>query len=290
MGLAKFALRTTVGGIIMGHGLQKLKGSFGGSGLEGTAKMMESLGLHPPKYQAWAVALSETVGGGLTAAGFLSPLGPSMIIGSQAVAINKVHLKNGFWSHKGGYEYNLTLIAAAFALAELGPGSFSLDRLFGKRRSGFGWALASAAVALSAAAACLQLAEKLAPKEATEAGAGGPAASTAGAGGSAASTAGAGGPAASTAGANGGAAGSSAPGATSGDAGRTATGTSGPAATGSSTAGGSTAGGSTAGGSTAGGSTAGGSTAGGSTAGGTATKAEGTAGGASTESGGGATS
>ena len=260
MGLAKFALRTTVGGIIMGHGLQKLKGSFGGSGLEGTAKMMESLGLHPPKYQAWAVALSETVGGGLTAAGFLSPLGPSMIIGSQAVAINKVHLKNGFWSHKGGYEYNLTLIAAAFALAELGPGSFSLDRLFGKRRSGFGWALASAAVALSAAAACLQLSEKLAPKEATEAGAGGPAASTAGA--------------------NGGAAGSSAPGATSGDAGRTATGTSGPAATGSSTAGGSTAGG----------STAGGSTAGGSTAGGTATKAEGTAGGASTESGGGATS
>ncbi len=254
MGLAKFALRTTVGGIIMGHGLQKLKGSFGGSGLEGTAKMMESLGLHPPKYQAWAVALSETVGGGLTAAGFLSPLGPSMIIGSQAVAINKVHLKNGFWSHKGGYEYNLTLIAAAFALAELGPGSFSLDRLFGKRRSGFGWALASAAVALSAAAACLQLSEKLAPKEAAEAGAGGSAASTAGAGGSAASTAGA----------NGGAAGSSTPGATSGDAGRAATGTSGTAAAGGSTAGGSTAESSTAGGSTAGG--------------------------ASTESGGGATS
>ena len=256
MGLAKFALRTTVGGIIMGHGLQKLKGSFGGSGLEGTAKMMESLGLHPPKYQAWAVALSETVGGGLTAAGFLSPLGPSMIIGSQAVAINKVHLKNGFWSHKGGYEYNLTLIAAAFALAELGPGSFSLDRLFGKRRSGFGWALASAAVALSAAAACLQLSQRLAPKEAEEGGAGGPTAS-----------------APST---SGGAAASSAPGAANGDAGRAATGTSGSTMTGGSQTGSSTTGGSTTGGASGDG-------------GGTAPKAGGTAGGAATESGGGAT-
>jgi putative oxidoreductase len=165
MGLAKFVLRTTVGGIIVGHGLQKLNGSFEGPGPEGTKKMVESLGLHPAKYQAWAVALSETLGGGLTAAGFLSPLGPSMIIGSQVVAINKVHLKNGFWSHKGGYEYNLTLIAAALAVAELGPGALSLDRVFGKRRSGFGWALASAGLALGAAAATLKVAEKSAPKE-----------------------------------------------------------------------------------------------------------------------------
>ena len=166
MGLAKFVLRTTVGGTIMAHGLQKLNGSFGGSGLQGTEKMMESLGLHPPKYQAWAVALSETIGGGLTAAGLLSPLGPSMIIGSQAVAINKVHQKNGFWNHKGGYEYNVALISAAFALAEMGPGAFSLDRLFGKRRSGFGWALAGAGLAIGTAAATLQLSERLAPKKA----------------------------------------------------------------------------------------------------------------------------
>ena len=166
MGLAKFVLRTTVGGTIMAHGLQKLNGSFGGSGLRATEKTMESLGLHPPKYQAWAAALSETIGGGLTAAGFLSPLGPSMIIGSQVVAINKVHQKNGFWSHKGGYEYNVALISAAFALAEMGPGAFSLDRLFGKRRSGFGWALAGAGLAIGAAAATLQLSERLAPTKA----------------------------------------------------------------------------------------------------------------------------
>ncbi len=253
MGLAKFALRTTVGGIIMGHGLQKLKGSFGGPGLEGTAKMMESLGLHPPKYQAWAVALSETVGGGLTAAGFLSPLGPSMIMGSQAVAINKVHLKNGFWSHKGGYEYNLTLMAAAFALAELGPGGFSLDRLFGKRRYGAGWALASAGLALGAAAATVQLAQKFRPKEVEgDYGAGG---STAGA-----------------AGTNGGSADSSGFGTASGDAGRAATGTGGGMSSDAGRAATGTGGGMS------------------GDAGGTATKAGGTPGGASTETGGGATS
>ena len=161
MGLAKFVLRTTVGGTIMAHGLQKLNGG----GVGATEKTMKSLGLHPPKYQAWAAALSETVGGALTAAGLLSPLGPSMIIGSQAVALNKVHQKNGFWAHKGGYEYNVTLMTAAFALAEMGPGGFSLDRLFGKRRSGFGWAFASAALALGAAAATLQFAQRFAPEE-----------------------------------------------------------------------------------------------------------------------------
>jgi|SRR5579875_57045 putative oxidoreductase len=165
MGLGTLALRSTVGGIILAHGLQKLNGSFGGPGLEGTEKSMESLGLHPPKYQAWAVAISETVGGGLTAAGFLSPLGPAMIIGSQAVAVQKVHRKNGFWLHNRGYEYNLALIAGAFALAESGPGSLSLDALFGKRRRGLGWALTSVALALGAAAVTLKVADRMAPKE-----------------------------------------------------------------------------------------------------------------------------
>jgi len=35
---------------------------------------MGAIGLHPAKHQGLAAALSETIGGGLTAAGFLSPL------------------------------------------------------------------------------------------------------------------------------------------------------------------------------------------------------------------------
>ncbi len=161
----RLVLRATVGGLMMGHGLQKLKGSFGGPGLKGTEQMMGSIGLHPAKHQALAAAVSETVGGGLTAAGLMSPLGPAMITGTMAVAIQKVHAKNGIWITGGGYEYNLTIMAAAFALAADGPGAVSIDALLGKKRSGLLWGLLSLVLGLGGAAATLAVAERMAPGE-----------------------------------------------------------------------------------------------------------------------------
>lgn len=163
MSKGSFVLRATVGGIMMGHGLQKLNGSFEGPGLEGTEKMMESLGMYPPQHHAKAVALSETIGGGLTAAGALSPLGPAMIMGVMAVAIQKVHLKNGLWNSKGGYEFNLLIMASSFAVAAQGPGPFSIDGLLRKRRSGLQWGLLAAGLGLGAAAGALKAAEAMAP-------------------------------------------------------------------------------------------------------------------------------
>jgi putative oxidoreductase len=125
---------------------------------------MKALGMYPPEHQARAVALSETVGGGLTALGFLSPLGPAMIMGTMAVAIKKVHLKNGLWNSKKGYEFNLTLIAASFALAADGPGLLSVDWMLGKQRKGLKWALAAAALGAGAAAAALQIGEQMGPE------------------------------------------------------------------------------------------------------------------------------
>lgn len=173
MALGKLVLRVTVGGLMMGHGLQKLTGSFGGQGLEGTREAMGAMGIHPAKHQALAAALSETIGGGLTAAGFLNPLGPAMITGTMAVAIKKVHLKNGVWVVDGGYEYNLTMIAGALAVAGEGPGPISLDALFGKRRSGTGWTLAALALGLGGAAGTLAISDRFQPPE-DEAGAASP--------------------------------------------------------------------------------------------------------------------
>jgi putative oxidoreductase len=160
----RLALRTVVGGLMMGHGMQKLRGSFGGSGLEGTQKMMTALRMHPVREQALAAALSETIGGGLTAAGLLSPLGPAMIIGTMAVAIHKVHFKNGIWSANRGYEYNLTLIAGALELAIEGPGALSADRLIGQERSGLRWGAAALAIGLGSAAATVAIANHFAPE------------------------------------------------------------------------------------------------------------------------------
>ncbi|MCU1490661.1 MAG: hypothetical protein JWM85_2066 [Acidimicrobiaceae bacterium] len=170
MATGRLILRLTVGGLMTGHGLQKLTGSFGGPGLEGTEQMTSSLGLHPAKHQALAVALSETIGGALTALGLFFPLGPAMITGTQAVAIKKVHLKNGPWVTEGGFEYNATLIAAAFEMASAGPGPMSLDGLFGKQRSGLRWAIFQLLLGLGGAAATLAIADRMAPQPEPSAG------------------------------------------------------------------------------------------------------------------------
>jgi putative oxidoreductase len=157
MPTGRLLLRTTVGGLLLGHGLQKLNGSFGGPGLEATEQTMGALGLHPAKQQALAAALSET-------AGFLSPLGPAMITGTMLVAIQKVHAKNGVWVTEGGFEYNATIIAAALSLASAGPGALSIDGLFGKQRTGLRWAVLALAMAAGGAAATSAIAKRFAPE------------------------------------------------------------------------------------------------------------------------------
>src|SRR6202007_19125 len=125
LGLA--VLRMIVGTLFIGHGLQKLAGWFGGHGLTATGKVFESLGLRPGKAHATLWGLGETAGGALLAAGLLTPLGASLISGSMITAISKVHAKNGVWVSNGGFEYNLVLLAAVFAISDLGPGAWALD-------------------------------------------------------------------------------------------------------------------------------------------------------------------
>jgi len=120
-------LRVVVGLILAGHGAQKLFGWWGGQGMEGWTQMVAKLRIRPAQPWAWVAALAEFGGGILLALGFLSPLGNLAIAGSMLVAIATVHLPRGFWIAKGGYEFNLALLAAVAALALTGPGAYSLD-------------------------------------------------------------------------------------------------------------------------------------------------------------------
>jgi putative oxidoreductase len=45
----------------------------------------------------------------------------------------------GPWATNGGSEYNVVLISALLALAEVGAGKFSLDRALGVERAGAAW-------------------------------------------------------------------------------------------------------------------------------------------------------
>ena len=129
--LGLLILRLVVGLILVGHGAQKLFGWWGGSGMNGWTQMVQKLRIRPAQPWAWVAALAEFGGGILVALGLLSPLGSLAIAGSMLVAIATVHLPRGFWVGKGGYEYNLALLAAVAALALTGPGIYSLDQALG---------------------------------------------------------------------------------------------------------------------------------------------------------------
>jgi putative oxidoreductase len=158
MKLGLTALRAALGAVFFAHGAQKLFGWFGGGGLGGTGQAFDSMGLRPGRRNALIAGASEAGGGALLGAGFLTPLGSAATIGVMTQAVRSVHWPKGFFVTEGGYEYNLTLIAAAVALADVGPGPISLDRVLGTERSGTRWALA----ALAAGVAGPQLLQRLA--------------------------------------------------------------------------------------------------------------------------------
>jgi putative oxidoreductase len=176
MKIGRLLLRLTVGGLFIGHGTQKLFGWFGGHGPDATGQFFEQLGMRPGRRNAIAAGVAEAGGGAALALGFATPFAASALTATMLTAINRVHLKNGPWVSNGGYEYNLVLIAAALAVADLGPGELSLDHALGQERSGPGWTLAAAAMGVAGAVAAHKAAEAYpAPPAPTEAPAGDPA-------------------------------------------------------------------------------------------------------------------
>jgi putative oxidoreductase len=156
----KFGLtlvRTLLGGLMIGHGTQKLFGWFGGHGPEGTGQYFESLGLRPGRRNALAAGAAEAGGGALIALGLLTPLGGAAVTGAMATAIATVHGPRGPWVTEGGWEYNAVIIAAAAAVTDAGPGPLSLDAARGRERWGTGWALAQLVAGLGGATAAIAL-------------------------------------------------------------------------------------------------------------------------------------
>jgi putative oxidoreductase len=141
MNLALLVLHVVIGLLFFAHGTQKLFGWFGGYGIGGTAGFFEQIGLRPGRLHAWGAALGETLGGLLLALGLFTPIGSALVIAVMVTAVIAVHWPKGFFNTEGGYEFNLTLVSVAFALAGVGPGEWSLDNVVGIDWTGTGWAL-----------------------------------------------------------------------------------------------------------------------------------------------------
>jgi putative oxidoreductase len=148
--LGRFLVRMTVGSIFVEHGTQKLFGWFGGHGPDGTGQFFESIGLRPGRRNAIAAGVAEAGGGSLLALGLATPAAAAALGSVMVTALRTAIWRDGIKVGTGGYE--LLLLASAVALADLGPGEWSLDAAFGRERRGAGWAAAAFGAALAGSA------------------------------------------------------------------------------------------------------------------------------------------
>lgn len=156
MKLGMAILRATVGGLMIGHGTQKLFGWFGGHGPDATGQAFESMGLGPGKRNALAAGASEAGGGASLVLGLMTPFGAAGVIGAMVTAMRAVHWARGPWVTEGGWEYNAVIIASAVAIVDAGPGPLSLDAARGRSHWGPGWALAALAAGAGGSALVME--------------------------------------------------------------------------------------------------------------------------------------
>jgi putative oxidoreductase len=128
-------LRLVLATIFIGHGAQKVFGSFSGPGF---TKFTSLPAPFPFMRPAWlwmgAAALSEMIGGVLLFLGFLTRVGAFLIACTMLTAIIAVHWPAFFGP--AGMEYPLALLAGCLALLISGGGMASVDRQLssGRRR------------------------------------------------------------------------------------------------------------------------------------------------------------
>ena len=130
---APIALRLALGSVFVMHGSQKLFGAFSGPGITGFQGFLSSLHVIMPAFFSIVVASVEFFGGILMILGLFTRYAALLGAIDMFFAFWLVHMKKGFFSSAGGYEFVLALFLIAAALVLTGSGKFSLDRLLFKK-------------------------------------------------------------------------------------------------------------------------------------------------------------
>ncbi len=123
--------RLALGGVIFGHGLQKVFGWFGGYGIEGTLGFFASLGM--PSVLGALVIVSDFLGSLAIVAGIATRFSAAAAFAVMLGATLLVHRPNGFFMNWGGaphgegYEFHLLAMAMAASLVLTGGGRAAVD-------------------------------------------------------------------------------------------------------------------------------------------------------------------
>lgn len=128
---ALLVMRFVLGAIMIAHGYKKVFGGF-----HGHQQFVGSLGI--PAWMAYLSAGTEFFGGIAIVLGLFTRFVALAFLIEMAVAIVKVHWKNGL-TGQGGYEFPLALATIAFALMCYDGGPFGFN--FG--RGGGSWSKSS---------------------------------------------------------------------------------------------------------------------------------------------------
>ena len=133
---AMVPLRLAMGAAFIGHGAQKVFGSFNGPGWAKWTSLTQAVPfpfMRPTSLWLGAAAISELLGGVLVLLGLLTRVGAFLIICVMATAIAT---QWPAFFPPAGMELAVVMLAMALALLIAGGGQASVDRMIGGGRYG----------------------------------------------------------------------------------------------------------------------------------------------------------
>lgn len=120
--ITHWGIRASIGAIFIVHSLKKFDPSW--------QEWLMSIGV-PPEMQL-PIALAEFIGGILLVVGVLTRITGAVFAVILLGAIFHIRWENGFFVSKGGWEWDLVMLAAILAIIVAGPGRISIAHLVKK--------------------------------------------------------------------------------------------------------------------------------------------------------------
>jgi putative oxidoreductase len=120
--ITHWGIRASIGAIFIVHSLKKFDPSW--------QEWLMSIGI-PPEMQL-PIALAEFIGGILLVVGVLTRITGAVFAVILLGAIFHIKWESGFFVSKGGWEWDLVMLAAVLSIIVAGPGRISIAHLVKK--------------------------------------------------------------------------------------------------------------------------------------------------------------